>query len=154
MFEIVSLQKILLFLGVFFCVTLFVVSAIMIDLWDGVYTAKVTNKRVHSHKLGVTVQKMSEYWRFIVIGFLIDCIGSIFEWYELPFLAIIFSVGLVIVEIKSMFEHAKKRKSHTTQLPEILQKIIECATEKDAKNVVKIIADNYTENTKSNEQSS
>lgn len=148
MFEIVPLQKILLFLSVLFCVTMLVVSAIMIDLWDGVYTAKATKKRVHSHKLRVTVQKMSEYWRFIVIGFLIDCIGSIFNWYELPFLAMVFSAGLVFVEIKSMFEHAKKRKSHTIQLQDILQRIVECATEKDAQKVVEFITKNYEDTKK------
>ena len=69
--SILSLDKIFLFLGVFLAVSLLVIIAIMLDLWDGVYTAKKTNQRVHSHKLRVTIAKMSEYWRFLLIGFLV-----------------------------------------------------------------------------------
>lgn len=140
MSTLIELEKVLLFLGIFFGVCVVVIGAIMVDLWDGVYTAKVTKQRVHSHKLRVTVAKMSEYWRFVVIGFLIDCIGMIFLWYGLPYLSVAFGVGLVIVEIKSMFEHAKKRKSHSAELPDILRGIIDCATEKDAKTMLEKIA--------------
>lgn len=114
--------------------------AIILDLWDGVHTARITKERVHSHKLRVTVDKMTEYWRFILIGFLIDCIGLIFAFYLIPFVAILFGTGLIIIEIKSMFEHAKRRKSHTTDLPNILKKIVECANEKDAHDLIEKIS--------------
>lgn len=142
--SVVALEKLLLFLGVFFGVSVVVIGAIMVDLWDGVYTARVTKQRVHSHKLRVTVNKMSEYWRFCIIGFLIDCIGLLFTWYGLPYLAIAFGAGLVGVEIKSMFEHSKKRKSYTTELPNILLDIMKAVTEKDAKAVIKRITDANT----------
>lgn len=145
MWSVVTIDKVLLFLAVFFGVCIVVVSAIMVDLWDGVYTAKTTKVRVHSHKLRVTVAKMTEYWRFCIIGFLIDCIGMIFTWYGLPYLAVVFGVGLVIVEIKSMFEHAKKRKSNTAELPIILRSIQEAATEKDAKAVLDFITSRQNE---------
>lgn len=108
----------------------------MLDLWDGVHTAKVTKERVHSHKMRVTIAKMSEYWRFIIIGFLIDCIGMIFSFYVMPFVAVLFGAGLIIIEIKSMFEHAKRRKSHTTDLPDILKSIVDCANDKDAHDII------------------
>lgn len=108
----------------------------MLDLWDGVHTAKVTKERVHSHKMRVTIAKMSEYWRFIIIGFLIDCIGMIFSFYVMPFVAVLFGAGLIIIEIKSMFEHAKRRKSHTTDLPDILKSIVNCANDKDAHDII------------------
>lgn len=132
MWEIIPFAKITLFMGVFLAISIFVVMAIMLDLWDGVHTARVMKQRVHSHKLRVTIAKMSEYWRFIIIGFLIDCIGMIFSFYFMPFVAVIFGTGLIIVEIKSMFEHAKRRKSHTSELADILQKMVECANDKDA----------------------
>lgn len=129
----------MLFAGVFLAISLLVVLAIMLDLWDGVHTARVTKERVHSHKLRVTIDKMSEYWRFLVIGFLIDCIGMIFSFYVMPFMVVLFGVGLIIIEIKSMFEHAKRRKSHTTELPAILHQIVKCANEKDAHDLVEKI---------------
>ncbi len=129
----------MLFAGAFFAISLMVVMAIMLDLWDGVHTARVTKERIHSHKLRDTVAKMSEYWRFLIIGFLIDCIGMIFSFYIVPFVVVLFGIGLIIVEIKSMLEHAKRRKSHTAELPDILRKIVECANEKDAHDIVEKI---------------
>ncbi len=58
---IVPLNKLYLFVGVFLAVCILVIAAIMLDLWDGVHTAKKTHQRVHSHKLRVTIAKMSEY---------------------------------------------------------------------------------------------
>ena len=136
---ILSFDKLHLFLGVFLAVCILVIGAIMLDLWDGVHTAKVTNQRVHSHKLRVTIAKMSEYFRFILIGFLVDCIGFLFSPYTLPFVAVLFGVGLIIVEAKSMFEHANRRKSHAMQLPDIIRSIVECAHDKDAKKLVEQI---------------
>ena len=145
MWEIIELSKVNLFAGIFLAISLLVVMAIMLDLWDGVHTARITKERVHSHKLRVTIDKMSEYWRFILIGFLIDCIGLIFAFYIIPFVAILFGIGLIVIEIKSMFEHAKRRKSHTTDLPIILKKIVECANVKDAHDLIEKISALVTE---------
>lgn len=147
LWEIISLSKIMLFAGIFLAISLLVVLAIMLDLWDGVHTARVTKERVHSHKLRITIDKMSEYWRFLIIGFLIDCIGLIFTFYIIPFVIVLFGAGLIIIEIKSMFEHAKRRKSHTTELPDILHKIVKCANEKDAHELVEKINILFTERT-------
>ena len=136
---ILSLDKLLLFLGVFFAVSLIVIVAIMLDLWDGVYTAKRTHQPVHSHKLRVTIAKMSEYWRFLLIGFLVDCLGVFFSFYFLPFVAVLFGAGLIVVEAKSMFEHANRRKSEMTDLPEIINEIIAAADKKDAQKVIEVL---------------
>lgn len=142
MFEgiIIHHQKFMLFAGIFLAISLLVVMAIILDLWDGVHTARVTKEKIHSHKFRITIGKMSEYWRFIIIGFLIDCIGCIFDFYLIPFVAVIFGTGLILVEIKSMFEHAKRRKSSTTNLPIILKHIVEAANEKDARDIFEKIA--------------
>lgn len=139
---IISLDKLHLFLGVFLAVCILVIIAIMLDLWDGVHTAKKTNQRVHSHKLRVTIAKMSEYWRFILIGFLVDCLGMFFTFYLMPFVTLLFGVGLIVVEAKSMFEHTNRRKSHMTELPDIIKRIMECAHEKDAMKIIEQLSTN------------
>lgn len=138
--EIIT-QKASLYLCAFLAVSLLVIAAIMLDLWDGVYTARQTGKRVHSHKLRVTINKMTEYWRFLVIGFLVDCCGLLFEFYRLPFTAILFGVGLIAVETKSMLEHARRRKSHAAELPGIIRRIIECVHERDAEKLIEELKD-------------
>lgn len=139
MLDLINLSKIKLFIGIFLVISILVIIAIMLDLWDGVHTAKITKERVHSHKLRITIAKMSEYWRFIIIGFLIDCIGGIFSFYFMPFVAVIFGTGLIIIEIKSMIEHATRRKSHTAELPGILKSIVACANDKDAHELIERI---------------
>lgn len=138
--SILSLEKGYLFIGVFFAVSLLVIMAIMLDLWDGVYTAKRTGQRVHSHKLRVTIAKVSEHWRFLLIGFLADCLGFLFSFYFLPFMALLFGMGLIVVEIISMFEHAKRRKSHLIDLPEIIDGIIAATSKKDAEKIIGVIS--------------
>ena len=126
-----------MFVSVLLVVCILVISAIMLDLWDGVHTARRTNERVHSHKLRDTIAKISEYWRFIMIGFLVDCLGVFFSFYILPFVVVLFGTGLIVVEAKSMFEHANRRKSHAADLPDIISSIIKAVDQKDAKKIIK-----------------
>ena len=137
------MSKAYLFMEIFMAVCIFVIVAIMLDLWDGVYTAKCTGERVHSHKMRVTISKMSEYWRFLLIGFLVDCLGLFFAWYSLPFTAVVFGAGLIIVEAKSMFEHAHRRKSHTAELPDLLKNIIEASNIQEAKDILTKVIENF-----------
>lgn len=139
---ILNIDKVLLFLGVFLAVSIVVITAIMLDLWDGVHTAKKTHERVHSHRLRVTIAKISEYWRLLLIGFLIDCLGVLFDFYFLPFTALLFGAGLIVVEAKSMFEHASKRKSHAVELPEIISKIVSATTITDARKIIDTLKEN------------
>lgn len=143
---IINYDKALLFVGIFVGVCILVIAAIMIDLWDGVYTAKATGERVHSHKLRVTIKKMSEYWRFIIIAFIIDCLGFIFNFYLMPYVVLAFGVGLIIVEVKSMFEHARKRRSEAAHLTDIISKIVKAETSKEAKNVLSELLDYLNNN--------
>lgn len=141
---IVTVPKLYLFLGVFLGICLLVILAIIMDLWDGVCTARRIGERIHSHKLRVTLAKISEYFRFIAIGFLVDCVGMLFPFYFMPFVAMLFGVGLTIVEAKSMFEHARKRHSYTVEVPDIIRSIIACAKEKDAHALIEQIEKRLT----------
>lgn len=120
---------------------LMVFIAIMLDLWDGLYTAKKCHARIRSHILRVTANKVGEYWRIMLIGFIVDTIGTLFTWYNAPYVSIIFCLGLVGVEAKSIFEHIGKRKTSASKLPEVLKEIIECASERDAKKVLKRVGE-------------
>lgn len=122
--------------------------AIIIDLCDGVYTAKVTGQRVHSHKLRVTINKTAEYLRYVFVGFLVDVLLGMFRFYEFPFLAVVAGALLLITEILSMVEHSRRRKSATKDLPIILGKIIEAATKHDAKEVLNDIIKKINDSSK------
>lgn len=127
--------------GISLALWVLVILASLIDLWDGVHTARVLKQRVHSHKLRVTIAKLGEYWRIMLLGFVADTIGVLFPFYALPYLSILICLGIIAIEIKSVFEHAEKRKSKTAELPSIVQSIVECVSERDAESVLKRIID-------------
>lgn len=133
-------HKLLLFAGVLVFVCILVMLAILFDLYDGVRTARVTGQRIRSHKLRITIAKTLEYWIFIIMAFLIDCIGSLFDVYSLPFCAVIVAACLVGIEIKSIHEHACRRRSNTASLPEMIRRIVDATNEKDAREIIKRIA--------------
>ena len=77
-----------------------------------------------------------------------DAIGVLFPFYNLPYLSIVICIGIIGIEIKSVWEHAKKRKSKAAELPAIIQSMIECATEHNAIDIVKQISDYLDDNKK------
>ena len=52
-----------------------VIMAILIDLWDGLYTARKLGEKLHSHKFRHTRQNAGEYWRLLLFGFIADTLG-------------------------------------------------------------------------------
>ena len=136
---IIDKPKLGLFLAIFLGICLLVIIAIMMDLWDGVHTARKTGEKIRSHILRVTIGKISEYFRFVAIGFLIDCIGIVFAFYIMPYVTVLFGVCLIAVEAKSMFEHASRRKSHTAQLPDIARAMVNCKSIEDAMKIIGLL---------------
>lgn len=72
----------------------------------------------------------------MLLGFIIDTIGVLFPVYSLPFLSIVFCLGLVGVETKSMLEHAKRRKSKALEAKDIISMVVSCASEGDANKLL------------------
>lgn len=139
MFSSIDMPHLMLHCGISLALWLLVVVAVLVDLWDGVHTARVMKRRVHSHKLRVTITKLGEYWRIMLLGFVADCIGVLFPFYTLPYLSILICLGIIGIEMKSVWEHAKKRKSKTAIIPNLVQAIVECVNKDDAENVIKLI---------------
>lgn len=141
--SIVELPHLYKHFGINMGLWLLVIFAVLIDLWDAIYTARQLKKKIHSHKLRMTINKMGEYWRIMLLGFVFDLIGVIFPFYAYPYLSILICVGIVLIEIKSVWEHAKKRKSKVAELPIMVQKIVDCDSKEDASELIKDIFNSY-----------
>lgn len=137
----ISITHVYQHMGVSLALWILVILAVFIDLWDGVYTARKLGQRVHSHKLRVTIRKIGEYWRFILMGFVADTIGILFPQYQWPYLSIIICLSIIGIEGKSVMEHAKKRKSKVADIPDMVQEMIDCANKKEAVDIIKRIKD-------------
>lgn len=120
--------------------------SILIDLWDGIYTAKFLGEKIKSHTMRHTFQKAGEYWRLMLFGLLFDVIGLLFTWYILPFMTMIITLGVLIIEFRSMMEHSKKRKSHAAELPDVIADIIKAASRQDALEIIQMLKDKEVNN--------
>lgn len=133
-----------------------VVSAIFIDLWDRVYTQKKTGRKIISHRLRMTLDKVGEYWRFLLIAFIIDAIifisCALLGRHMFPIVTMLFAGALLVIETKSLIEHARERHSSAEDMEKIISSVVTAASERDAKNAIKAIVDYVEDNQRKQEK--
>lgn len=128
------------------CVLVFVAS--FIDMWTGIDAARTNKEPVSSKALRKTVAKIIDYLRVVLFSVLIDVLGLCFSWYIMPYCAIMATLGILLIEFRSVIENSKKKKSHAGEIAEVVAKIIECVQEKDAEEIIKIIKEKEVKNEK------
>lgn len=126
-------------LAIIFVCCILVIAAALLDMWTGVDAAIANRERIRSHSLRKTVRKVIDYLRIVVFGVLIDILGLFFPWYDIPYACIVVTLGVILIEGKSVIENFKKKRSSAAQVLDIVAKIIECADEKDARKLIGII---------------
>lgn len=126
-------------LTIIFVCCILVIAAALLDMWTGVDAARANKEKIRSHSLRKTVRKVIDYLRIVVFGCLIDILGLFFPWYDIPYACAIVTLGVILIEGKSVIENLKKKRSSAAQIVDIVGRIIECADEKDAKKLIGII---------------
>lgn len=110
--------------------------SVMVDMWDGVQTARFMKEKVDSKGLRRTFAKAGDYWRMMLFGLMFDSLGLLFTWYILPYMTMVITVGVLVIEFRSVWEHNKRKRSHAAELPNVIANIIKCASEKDALELI------------------
>lgn len=111
------------------------------DMFSGVYTAKKTGERLRSHRYRKTIEKITWYWFFQILVAAVGLVGTLFPWYNLPYLSIAAALCICVIEGKSIWEHVKRRKDRLAKLPEILNEFIDLIGDADeVKESIKIVA--------------
>lgn len=123
---------------IFVCCVIVIVAA-LIDMWTGVDAARANRERIRSHSLRKTVRKVIDYLRIVVFGCLIDILGLFFPWYDIPYACAIVTLGVILIEGKSVIENLKRKRSSAAQVLDMVSRIIACADEKDARKLIGII---------------
>jgi signal transduction histidine kinase len=118
-----------------------VIAACLIDLWTGIDAAKKNKEKIRSNILRRTVTKMLDYVRVIIVGVLIDILGLSFTWYAMPYCAVILTLGILIIEAKSVLENFHKKKSSAAQVVDIIQAIVDATDNETAEKIIKAIKD-------------
>lgn len=114
----------------------FVFIANILDFWSGRDTAKALGEPIDSKGYRRTFVKIGDYYRVLMILLLFDLIGSLFEFYKLPFGSIFGSAAVIGIELKSVIENSRRKKSHSAEIPEIIKEIIQCSTTAKGKEIV------------------
>lgn len=132
---------------IFLCFVL-VVFACLIDLWTGVDAARKNREKIKSRILRRTVTKILDYLRVVVFGVLIDVLGLAFPWYAIPYVAIVVTLGVLLIEGKSVIENYKKSRSSAAKVVDMIHTIIDCTDNETAEKIIRAIKDDSTNHKK------
>lgn len=116
-----------------------VIVACFIDLWTGIDAARKNKEKISSKALRRTISKVLDYLRVIIFGVLIDLLGLSFPWYAVPYMAIICTFGILVIEGKSVLENFHKKKSSAAQVVDIIEAIVNATDNETAEKIIKAI---------------
>lgn len=125
--------------GIIFICCVLVVVAALFDMWTGIEAARKNRERICSHSLRKTVRKMIDYLRIVMFAVLIDILGFFFPWYAIPYCAIIVTLGVLLIEGKSVIENYRKKKSSAAEILDMVENIIDCADKPTAERIISAI---------------
>lgn len=123
---------------IFMCCVI-VIFACFIDLWTGIDAARKNKEKIRSKALRRTVIKILDYLRVVVYAVLIDVLGLSFPWYAAPYCAVVCTLGILIIEGKSVLENFQKKKSSAAQVVDIIETIVQCTDNDTAEKIIKAI---------------
>lgn len=123
---------------IFLCCIL-VIAACFIDLWTGIDAARKNKEKIRSKALRRTVAKVLDYLRVVIFGVLIDVLGLAFPWYSIPYLAILVTLGILVIEGKSVLENFQKKKSSAAHVLDAIETIVNCTDNETAEKIIKAI---------------
>lgn len=111
--------------------------AVLIDLWTGIDKAKARGEKIDSHNIRRTIRKMGDYWRVQVFGLLIDVFAALFVAY--PIASILIGGGVIAIELRSVIENLRAKRSAAAELPDMVARIISAKNAGDAAELIKLI---------------
>lgn len=121
----------------------FVFFANILDFWSGRDTAKALGEPIDSKGYRKTFVKIGDYYRVLIFLLLFDLIGSLFEFYKLPFATLLGSVAVIAIELKSVIENSRRKKSHSAEIPQIIKEIVQCTTTAEGEEILKRINEEF-----------
>ena len=138
--------------AVIFVFWILVVVAVLLDLWSGIDRAKALKERLKSDKLRRTIEKIGDYWRILAFGLILDIVASVL--WRLPYVSMLASAGCILIELKSVIENSRAKKSAVAKIPEVIASILKCNNKEEAANLIEKIyelGDKHNENKETEE---
>ena len=123
---------------IFMCFML-VFFSVIIDLYTGVSAAKKLKEKIRSRILRKTINKILSYYSIMVFGIFIDFLGLCFPWYTIPFCCILTTLGVILIEGKSVIENHAKVKNPAAEIPETVMEIAEKISKSDLTSIKEVV---------------
>lgn len=122
----------------------FIFIANIVDFFSGRDTAKALGEKISSKGYRRTFAKLGEYYRVLIFALLFDLIGSLLSFYKLPFATILGSVAVIAIELKSVIENSRRKKSHAADVPEMVKQIVQCTTTAKGQQLLERLTEELT----------
>ena len=110
-------------------------GAILVDLSTGVSKARALKQKVYSGGLRKSFIKLRDYLSIFYFGVIVD-IALNLVWEYMPIGLITTCISASAIELISVVENLKLKKSAAAKMPEMISKIVEV---KDAEGAAKVI---------------
>ena len=123
---------------IFMCFML-VFFSVIIDLYTGVSAAKKLKEKIRSRILRKTINKILSYYSIMAFGIFIDFLGLCFPWYTIPFCCILTTLGVILIEGKSVIENHAKVKNPAAEIPETVMEIAEKISKSDLTYIKEVV---------------
>ena len=151
------MEKIIVLIWILFALYILVFFMIGADFWSGIRKAKKNGIVRSSYGFRRTVEKIKEYYNAMIALTIIDAMQLTSLWYletyykyeipMFPFVTLVGSIGLCIIEIKSIYEKAEdKQRFH--EAGALITSIAKHKT--DIEEISKSVANYLKENTNEN----
>lgn len=118
----------------------FMICATLVDFWSGVTTAKALHQPLMSHGFRRTIDKIGSYWQMLFYAMMFDFLGAFLSFYYLPFMTIVGTLSIIIIEARSVVENSRRRKLSASEMPNVMQEIVSADTLEKAAQVITTLA--------------
>ena len=110
-------------------------GAILMDLSTGISKARALKEKIYSGGLRKSFIKLRDYLSIFYFGVIVD-IALNLVWKYMPIGLVATCISASAIELVSVVENLKLKKSAAAKMPEIISKIVEV---KDAEGAAKVI---------------
>ena len=100
-----------------------VFASVLIDLFFGVRRAKRLKIVCTSFGFRRTITKLTSYFGLMLMLSIADIAASVV--FKMPYFTVIGTIGIIIVEAKSVYENLKQDEKSIEEIQKVLQKIFE-----------------------------
>lgn len=113
-----------------------ILVACVADTIDAIKTARSIGRPVESAKLRNALAKVCKYMLYLTPFVMLDIVIILMTWTKLPYISGVITLSIIVIEIKSMTEHARCRKDKVAKVPSSLHDLIEFFGEDALKDII------------------